>query len=240
LKADYRPTFPFQVSVVLVEPLNAAIAPLPVLLRSITVEPDLTPFPGITAVVPPFSQPAATLGQAVTVQGLHLLTATGVTLNNAQRGIQQTIAAASVADTSLQFTPPLLGTPAELPACIYDLSVQIAPASGATTTNSLPFAIAPDIDAWAPGPIPAGNTTVIVPCSPFLRPGQEVFLIIGDQLAAADKFTVATNTPSFTYPALQPTGGLVRARLRVDGIESRIVDRTTTPPTFAGPLVQVV
>ena len=86
----------------------------------------------------------------------------------------------------------------------------------------------------------SGNTQVTVPCSPFVRPGQQVFLIIGDQLTVADPFTAPTNTPSFTYPDLQPTNGLVRARLRVDGIESRIVDRTTTPPTFAGPQVQVV
>jgi len=119
--------------------------------------------------------------------------------------------------------------------------VQIPAGPGAAPTNSLPFAIRPSIDTWAPGgPIASGNTTVTVPCSPFLQPGQAASLIIGDQLVVADSFTTPTNSPSFTYPDLQPTGGLVRARLRVDGIESRIVDRTTTPPSFTGPLVQVV
>jgi uncharacterized protein DUF4255 len=240
LKADYRPTFPFQVSVVLIEPQNPEIVPLPVLLRNIVVEPDLTPFPAITAVVPPFSQPAARLGQVVTVQGHHLLNATNVVLANSLRGIQQAIAPTTAGNASLQFTPPLLNAPGELAAGIYDLSVQVTTASGPTTINSLPFAIAPSIDTWAPGILPSGNTSLTVPCSPFVRPGQQVFLVIGNQLTVADPITVATNTPSFTYPNLQPTGGLVRARLRVDGIESRIVDRTTTPPTFAGPLVQVV
>lgn len=92
----------------------------------------------------------------------------------------------------------------------------------------------------AGGPLASGNTNLTVPCSPFLRPGQEVFLIIGDQLVSANAFTTPTNSPSFTYPDLQPTSGLVRARIRVDGIESRIVDRTTTPPSFTGPQVQVV
>ena len=55
----------------------------------------------------------------------------------------------------------------------------------------------------------SGNINVTVPCSPFLRPGQEVFLIIGNQLAAADAFTAPTNAPSFTYADLQPTGGPV-------------------------------
>jgi hypothetical protein len=240
LKADYRPTFSFQVSVVLIERQNPQTLALPVLVRDIVVEPDLTPFPHITAVVPPFSQPAATLGQLVTVQGHRLAAATGVVLTNSVRGITQTIGPTATANASLQFTPPLLNTPAELPAGIYDLLVQVAPASGPTTTNSLPFAIAPTIDTWAPGVLASGNTVVTVPCSPFVRPGQQVLLAIGDQMTVADAFTAPTNAPSFTYPNLQPTGGLVRARLRVDGIESRVVDRTTTPPTFAGPLVQVV
>ena len=240
LKADYRPTFPFQVSVVLIESQNPAVLPLPVLVRNITAEPDLTLFPGIIAIVPPLKQPAATLGQSVTVQGHRLSSATGVVLTNSIRGIQQTIAATPTSDYSLQFTPPLLNAPGELAAGIYDLAAQVAPPSGATTTNSLPFAIAPNIDTWAPGTLASGNTQVTVPCSPFVRPGQQVFLIIGDQLAVADSFTAPTNTPSFTYPNLQPTNGFVRARLRVDGIESRIVDRTPKIPTFTGPQVQVV
>jgi hypothetical protein len=240
LKADYRPTFPFQVSVVLIEPQNPAIVPMPVLLRNIIVQPDLTPFPDLTAVVPPFQQPAATLGQPVTVEGHHLAGATGVVLTNAQRGIKQTIAPTSAASGSLQFTPPLLNAPGELAAGIYDLSAEVVTPSGPVTTNSLPFAIAPNIDTWAPGVLASGNTQVTVPCSPFVRPGQQVFLVIGNQLAAADPFAAPTNAPSFTYPNLQPTGGLVPARLRVDGIDSRIIDRTTTPPTFIGPKVQVV
>jgi hypothetical protein len=209
-------------------------------LRNIIVEPDLTPLPDITAVIPPLAQPAATLGQLVTVQGHHLAGATGVVLTNALRGIQQTIAPTAVSNGSLTFTPPLLNAPGELAAGIYDLSAEVASPSGAVTTNSLPFAIAPNIDAWAPAALPSGNTSVTVPCSPFLRPGQQVFLVIGNQLAAADLFTAPTNTPSFTYPNLQPTSGLVPARLRVDGIDSRIVDRTTLPPSFIGPKVQVV
>lgn len=241
LKADYRPTFPFQVSVVLIEPENPAIAPLPVLVRQITVEPDLSPFPNLTDVIPPGGQPAAALGDIVTVTGSHLLNATGVVLNNSLRGIQQTLLPlAPATNTSLQFQPPNLGAPGELAAGIYDLSVQVPTATGSTTTNSLPFAIAPNIDTWAPGIIASGNTTVTVPCTPFLRPGQQVFLIIGDQLAVADAFTTPTNSPSFTYPNLQPTNGLVPARMRADGIESRSVDRTLTPPQFAGPKVQVV
>jgi hypothetical protein len=50
---------------------------------------------------------------------------------------------------------------------------------------------------------------------------------------------VATNSPSFTYPNLQPTSGAVPLRLRVDGIDSPIINMTSTPPAFTGPTVKV-
>ena len=241
LKADYRPTFPFQVSVVLIEPQNPALSPLPVLRRDITVQPNLlSPIPTLTAVVPPKRQPAAVLGDTVTVQGRNLNGATGVLLINSLRQIQQSITALlNVTDASFQFVPPKLNAPGELPAGIYNVSAQAGSGLNTVDTNSLPFAIAPDISTWAPGGIASGNTTLAVPCTPFLRPGQQVFLIIGDQQVAANPFTTPTNSPSFTYPALQPTGGFVPARLRVDGIDSPVIDMTKTPPGFSGPMVQV-
>jgi hypothetical protein len=241
LKADYRPTFPFQVSVVLIEPKIAAVSPLPVLQRKLTVQPSmLSPLPSLTAVLPPGGQPGANLGDTVTVQGANLNGATGVLLINSLRQIQQSVTPLiNVANTSFQFVPPNLGAPGELAAGIYNLAAQIPSGPDTLNTNSLPFAIAPNISTWAPGVIASGNVTLTVPCTPFLRPGQEVFLIIGDQQAAADPFTTATNSPSFHYPALQPTGGLVPARMRVDGVDSPIINMTTTPPVFSGPMVQV-
>lgn len=241
LKADYRPTFPFQVSVVLIEPQNPAVSALPVLQRDITVQPNLlSPFPTLTAVLPPNGQPAAFLGDTVTVQGSNLAGASGVLLINSLRQIQQSITTLlNAGNTSFQFIPPNLNVPGELAAGIYNLSVQVPSGSDTLNTNSLPFTIAPNISTWAPGVIPSGNVNLTVPCTPFLQPGQQVFLIIGDQQAAADPFTTPTNSPSFTYPALQPTAGLVPARLRVDGIDSPIIDMTQTPPVFSGPMVQV-
>jgi hypothetical protein len=237
LKADYRPTFPFQVSVVLIESKRAAIVPLPVLVRDIVVQASMaSPLPEITTVTPAAGQPAATLNSTVTVQGNHLTGATGVVLNNSLRTISQTLAPTVLSDISLTFKPPDLGTPTELVAGIYDLSVQVPTA---ILTNSLPFAIAPEILAGAPTVLPSGSTTVTVPCRPFLQPGQQVFLIIGGQQAPADPFTAATNSPSFTYPDLQPTGGAVPLRLRVDGIDSPIINMTSTPPSFTGPTVTV-
>src|ERR1700693_838983 len=148
LKADYRPTFPFQVSVVLIESKNAASMPLPVLVRDIVVRASMAPpLPAITQISPAGGQPAATLNILVTVQGNHLTGATGVVLNNSLRRISQTLAPTVLSDISLTFTPPDLGTPTELAAGIYDLSVQMPTA---TMTHRLPFRIAPEILAGAP------------------------------------------------------------------------------------------
>jgi hypothetical protein len=241
LKADYRPTFPFQVSVVLIEPKIPAVSPLPVLQRNLTVQPNmLSPLPLLTAVLPPNGQPAANLGDTVTVQGANLNGATGVLLINSLRQIQQSITPLlNVGNASFQFVPPNLGAPGELAAGICNLAAQVPSGPDTLNTNSLPFAIAPNISTWAPGVIASGNVTLTVPCTPFLRPGQEVFLIIGDQQATANSFTTATNSPSFTYPALQPTGGLVPARMRVDGVDSPVINMAATPPVFSGPMVQV-
>jgi hypothetical protein len=237
LKADYRPTFPFQVSVVLIESKNPAAMPLPVLVRDLVVQASMaSPLPAITLIIPAAGQPAATLNTTVTVQGNHLTGATGVVLSNSLRGISQTLAPTVLSDISLTFAPPDLGTPTELAAGIYNLSVQVPTA---TTTNSLPFAIAPEILAGAPTTLASGNTTVTVPCRPFLRPSQQVFLIIGDQQAAANPFSAATNSPSFTYPNLLPTTGAVPLRLRVDGIDSPIINMASTPPAFMGPTITV-
>ncbi len=240
LKADYRPTFPFQVSVVLIDSGNPAATPLPVLVRDLVVQASMaSPLPAITLIIPAAGQPAATLNTTVTVQGNHLTGATGVVLSNSLRGVNQTLVPTVLSDISLAFTPPDLGVPTELAAGIYDISVQVPSMATTITTNSLPFAVAPEILAGAPTALASGNTTVTVPCRPFLRPGQQASLIIGDQQAAANPFTVATNSPSFTYPNLQPTSGAVPLRLRVDGIDSPIINMTSTPPAFTGPTVKV-
>jgi hypothetical protein len=241
LKADYRPTFPFEVSVVLIQSQNPAATALPVLLREIVVQASMaSPLPAIAAILPAAGQPAATLNTTVTVQGSNLTGAAGVVLANSLRGIQQTLACAvDASGRVLTFTPPDLGVPTELAAGIYDLSVQVPSMATTIVTNSLPLAIAPEILAGAPTSLASGNTTVTVPCRPFLRPGQQVLLIIGDQQAAPNPFTVATNAPSFTYPNLQPTNGAVPLRLRVDGIDSPIINMTSTPPAFTGPTVKV-
>lgn len=249
LKADYRPTFPFQVSVVLIQPRNTVLSAVPVLQRNITMQSNmLSQFATIIEVDPPNGQPAACLGDTVTVQGANLGGASSVLVVNTLRGIQQTLSPLiSPGDSSFQFAvpspvlPPPQPNPTDLAAGVYLLSAQIPSGPDILPSNSVPFAIAPKIDSsWAPGTIASGAiVTLTVPCAPYLRPSQEATLIIGSQEAPSDAITTPTNSPSFTFQPLQPTGHPVPVRLRVDGIDSPIIDMTKTPPVFTGPSVQV-
>jgi Pvc16 N-terminal domain len=252
LKADYRPTYPFQVSVVLIEPEATSVSALPVLRRSISAIPGLAPpFPALSALVPPAGASSAVLGDTVTVEGSNLDAVTGVRVVNARLGVDQVIApVANVQTGSFQFTipdptlPPPQPNPTDLPAGVYVLSAQVPSGTDVVSTNGLPLAIAPAIGAsWTPGTIGAGaNVTVTVPCAPYVRPSQQASLIIGGQAAPADSFSIPTNSPSFTFATLESTSpDAVPVRLRVDGIDSPIIDMTATPdPVFSGPTVQVV
>jgi hypothetical protein len=248
LKADYRPTYPFQVSVVLIESRFPVSSALPVLSRTLEAHPNLTTlFPLLTEISPPNGQPVATLGDVVTVTGRGLTGATSVLLQNARLGFQRTLSGlANVGDSSFQFTvpdpplPPPQPDPTDIPAGVYLLTANVPGPSGIIITNALPFIVAPKITTPPPSPLATGVANVSVSCAPYVRPGHQVSLLIGGQEAIAKPFTAPTNSPSFRFPNLLSTGGhAVPVRLRVDGIDSPIIDMTKTPPAFSGPMVQV-
>jgi len=248
LKSDYRPTFPFQVSVVLIQAQNPAQSALPVLQRSISAQANLVPtgpgLPMLMAVTPPKGQPAASPMDLVTVTGVNLAGMVIVVLTNSRRGITLTLAATNVSAGSFQFNltnpqPPT--NPPDVAAGIYQLSGQGATAN-LSTTNTLPFAVAPTITNV---PLPAitvdaqGNATVNITCAPYLRPDQEAMLLIGGQSAPVTKIANATNSLTFSFTGLQTSSTAVPVRLRVDGVDSPIIDFTQTQPAFTGPTVVV-
>ena len=241
LKADYRPTFPFQASVVLIQDQKSLLSALPVLDRKVSALPSVLPaLPTLTEVDPPNSQPAALLGDTVTVRGFNLAGVTSVRLENSRLGVDQLITVVSNAqDHSFQFTLNI-AAPA-LPPGVYTLSAQAPSGPNVVDTNSLPLAIAPAIKVW-PASITRdaqGNANVKITCSPDVWPGQQVFLLIGSRAAPADAFTTPTSTPSFTFSSLTPTTAPLPLRLRVDGIDSPIINMTASPPIFTGPSIQV-
>ena len=239
LKADYRPTFPFQVSVVLIEPQFPTASGLPVLSRNITVQAG--PPPQLIEVIPPTGQAAAAVGNTVAVNGQSLAGANQVALTNQRLGIQYPpFPPLSAADSSVSFKVP--EDPTKLPAGIYNLSMLFTNAGGQVlqSTNAIPFSIAPTISAApAPSVVPnAAGLLVTVNCDPEVLPNQSVSLALGGTAVPAVVFDVLTPVLSFQFPPL--AAGPYLARLRVDGVESPVtVDWAAVPPAFTGPWVTV-
>src|SRR6185437_7917990 len=172
------------------------------------------------------------------MQGTNLAGVSKLFLTNQQWNVNMPVTTfVNAGNNSFQFAVPNDAT--GLLAGVYMVSAQITVNTQVLPTNSVPLAIAPKLSTL-PATLASGSKVgVSVTCTPNVRPGQQVSLIIGSQSAPADDITAATSTPSFTFQPLQPTGGNVPVRLRVDGIDSPIIDMTTKPPSFTGPTTKV-
>jgi hypothetical protein len=239
LKSDFRPTFAFDVSVVLIQSPLASSFALPVLSRNISAQ-GAAPAQ-LLEVQAPVGQTALAPGDTVTVTGQFLAGANQMALANQRLGIRYPpFAPSTVTGVAITFTVP--EDPANLPAGVYSLSALFTNGSGLVlqSTNSLPIALAPTIRA-TPAPTVVTNasgTLVTLSCDPQALPNQSVSLALGGTAAPARTFDAPTATLSFQFPTLPP--GSYLARLRVDGVESPVaVNWAATPPTFAGPFVTV-
>jgi Pvc16 N-terminal domain len=227
LKADYRPTFPFQASVVLMQPQQGTTLALPVLSRGVKVQP-IQPAQ-ILQVLPPTGQIAAAPTDTVTVTGENLSGVTQVSLTNARYGVQYTVAATAPTATSFTFVPN------HTLAGVYDLEAQFTDASNTVvqTTNTLPVALAPVLPTQTA--TVAGNE-VTVTFNPNAAEGQTVLLALGSSTAPALPFTGSAGSLGFVFPTLPASPAL--GRLQVDGVTSEVqVDWNAQPPVFTGPMV---
>jgi len=236
LKADYRPTFPFQVSVVLIEPQFPTSFALPVLSRNISARSG--PPPQLFEVQLAVGQNAPVQGGLVTLTGQSLSGASKVALSNPRLGINYLpFAPTTVTDSVITFNVP---TDPNLPSGVYNLTILFADSSGAVflATNTLPIALAPTVSGTPTFANNSSGTLVTVSCVPDVLPSQTITLALGSTSATAQTFEAQTNSISFQFPTLS---GKYLIRLRVDGVDSPIdVDWTAQPhPVFNGPWVTV-
>jgi hypothetical protein len=76
----------------------------------------------------------------------------------------------------------------------------------------------------------SGTATIAISCQPEIRPGQRVSLLLGAAEVAAPPLPAAGSTVTFAVE--QAPVGEHLVRLRVDGIDSPLIDRQATPPVF--------
>lgn len=243
LKADYRPTFPFQVSVVLIEPQFPTSFPLPVLSRNISAKPGLPP--QLFELQLGLGDQAPAQGDTVTVTGQSLNGASLISLVNPRIGINfPPFAPTTVTNNSLTFAVP--NSPLGLPPGTYDLSALFTDASGnvVLSTNKLALEVAPTVSGTPTTANNAAGTLVSLTCAPDVVPGQSVSLSLGSQTggtsltAPAQIFDTQTNSLSFQFPTL--AAGTYLMVLTVDGVNSPVqVNFAVTPPVFTGPFLTI-
>ena len=99
-------------------------------------------------------------------------------------------------------------------------------------TNEVSFALAPRIDGIAPNPAAriGGDVALTVTVAPEIRPGQPATMLLSDRGIVADEFPAPVSALDFQVVDAAPGDHFVR--VRIDGVDSELIDRTTVPPTF--------
>ena len=248
LQAHYRPTAAFQVSVVLIEPQRPAISPLPVLTRGrripgserdqgVIVTPGLVPpYPTLKSLIAAAHTTPSTLqlGDVVTVTGHHLGGTARAMVLRSDRVEHEIPLADSVDEATVDFNVPNL--PAVLPVGDYQLELRVLRAGDTAprTSNRLRVALAPAI-TFPPTLMARSATNVLslrIGCKPEVRVGQKVVLLMDARETTAKPFATNTATLDFEFADAPPAGGTPLLRLKVDGIESIVVNRGARPQAF--------
>ncbi|WP_375448792.1 DUF4255 domain-containing protein [uncultured Nostoc sp.] len=239
-QAPYRISAAYEVSVVLIESKLPAKTPLPIIKRQSDdrgpiLQSDLSsPLPALVSIQLPNQQPSGRLGDVLILNGFHLDAENVVILFTNIR-----------LEISLELPPLPERTATEIQVQLPDESVRWAAgfytvAVGVTrtgepsrTTNELSFSLAPkilDIIPRQATPDPNGEVILTLICSPQVRSRQRVALLLEDREVVAQPRQTQTDRLEFRIAGV--TAGEYFVRLRIDGVDSLLVDRTVTPPVF--------
>jgi hypothetical protein len=245
-QTGYRISTGYKVAVVLIDSVLPPRMALPVLSRGEgdtgpTAVGDAHAWPSLERVelrrrTPRHVQPSARLGDTLVVEGHRL---SGGSL----RFVHQRLTAPIVRQpdrpagaTRLEVTLP--NTPAALqawPPGLWTVAVEAPLAGRQQRSNELPFPLAPRLDDISPRQTAPANgiVTYTVSCSPEVRRGQRISLLLGDREILTEPLPNGTNaTATLTFRVADATPGTYLVRLRVDGVDSFPFDPDASPPSF--------
>jgi uncharacterized protein DUF4255 len=238
-QTQYRLSAAYEVRVVLIDSRRQARAPLPVLRRGrddrgpVAQADTALPFPVLVRAEPAGGAVAAALGGTVVLHGANLAAeSVAVRLTHPLLTEPVEVDPDGRDATELTFTVP--DRPADLPAGVWSASLTLTGPDGEErATNDVPLSLAPRIT----NPMPMtvfrdGMGTAVVPlsCVPDLRPEQRAWLLLGERAIRSEPVTGAGDIVDFRVADAEP--GEYLARLRVDGVDSPLVDQSVTPPVF--------
>lgn len=238
-QSPYRLSAAFEVRVITIDSRRTVTTPLPVLRRGqddrgpVAQGSPLPPFATLKAASAPNGKPAAFLGDTVT------LTGTGLAAPNATVRMRHPLLADPVLVTdpdvtaeTVRFTVP--ATPDAVPAGTWLIALLTDDQDGSANapSNEVPLSIAPRITSAMPMTAVrvAGTAVIDLECEPSVWPKQQVALLLADRGVAREPGTAITASAQFRVT--DATVGDHLVRLRVDGVDSPLVDLATTPPSF--------
>jgi hypothetical protein len=250
-QTHYRLSVAYMVSVVLIESSRPSVTPLPVLSRGVgdrgvAVQADMgPPLPTLEAIRTGTAYEMARLGDRIELVGRRLEgdavivrfehPLTGATIEHPPDAIPP--ASASSVTVTL---PNDAATAAAFPPGMYMVGVVVTRATDAGSprrSNLLPLALAPRLVIADPLPIvdgvdDEGNPTrhISLGCIPHVWPTQRAVLLLGGNEFPAEPRAAPTGTLEVDVSGVP--AGTYFARIRVDGVDSFLVDRTKTPPEF--------
>jgi hypothetical protein len=263
-QSHYRPTAAYIASVVLISATAPTKPGLPVLTRSITAHPNLDPpLPTLSRIIRKDhdQQPAVRLGETIRIEGYHLDgTNLTVTFDHPQGAAPNTIAIAANDDpNAIELTLPIDpddpnadAVSTTWPAGIWSVGVELTrpgePVPRSTTVAAMLLAPVPMLTPPPPlraqfsPPVltrdPSGNLSVTLMVEPHVLGSQRATLALGADEAIAEPHTGVSNTLVFEFGNVP--AGARWVRLTVDGVESLLVDRSTTPPSYDATQSEVV
>lgn len=232
-QTQYRISAAYEISVVLIDSSLPVKAPLPVLARGsddsgISVGASMeVPFPTLESVRPPNEQTAVRLGEELVLLGHHLDSDqnqfTVQMRHNHLNAYEELILDEHLSSTEISFSIPAESE--NFPVGHYSISVKMSRSGKNQTTNTMPFSIAPKIEVKVDG------RELTVEVEPHVWPDQHAALLVGDrELLPNEPISEKTTELIFDKTSIAP--GEYFVRLRVDGVDSILVDRSVKPPKF--------
>jgi hypothetical protein len=251
-QTQFRISAAYQISVVLIESTRTATTPLPVLARGSQSDKGIQsqanlipPFPTLNSLELPDNQFSALLNDNVILRGFNL-DGTNVVVHlenlNSLLNVEREITILNT-QTANEVSFNIPNDPTNLPAGFYTLAVEVT-RPGETfsrMTNLLVFSLAPEITSFPITVIRAanGDVTLTLDCIPEVRPEQRAALLLGDREILSEPHPApppqtGTLTFEFGNPTFAEAPDPVEhfVRLRVDGVDSVLIDRTGDVPVF--------
>jgi len=239
-QVNYRISAAYSVSAVLIRNPAGTAAPLPVLIRGAgdrgpAAQPS-TAAPGVLlSVASADGQLSARLGGVIVLTGEGLGgTSVRVRLTNQRRAVTVTVTVTADRATATSVQATLPADPAAFPAGIWTVQAVISRAGQPdVVTNGLSLGVAPTVTNL---PLTvtrsaAGTATITLDCRPQVGADQDCTLLLGAQpVVLAAPRAAAAAAVTFTVPAAVP--GRYPVRLRVDDVDSLLVNAAAVPPAY--------